>query len=139
MMEKIQQAATMRVAPQLNPQQGEQLVYSYDNDSVHKGALEELRVRGLLTSTNRAPLPPNSPDMHKVVEHCIARVTSMVNAELADTEDIVHPVGYWQGRVEQLFFGGISAASVKADVASLRATYQAIIDVGGAWPPRKYR
>ena len=86
-MEKIQQAATMRVAPQLNPQQGEQLVYSYDNDSVHKGALEELRVRGLLTSTNRAPLPPNSPDMHKVVEHCIARVTSMVNAELADTED----------------------------------------------------
>lgn len=138
-MEAVQLAATQCVAPLLNAHQGQQLVYSFDNDAVHQGAMEELQQRGLITNSNRAPLPPNSPDMHKVVEHSIARLTSMVNSELAHTEDLVLPVEHWRSRLEQMFLTGITAASIRADVASLKATYQAIIDVAGSWPPRKYR
>lgn len=135
----IQDAASSKVAPLLDASQQQQLVWSFDNDRIHEGALAELRLRGLISSSNKAPLPPHSPDMHKVVEHCIGRLTTKVNAELADTEDVQQSVAYWKGRMEEFFFQQISAESIAKDVASLRATYQAIVQVQGAWPAKKHR
>lgn len=138
-MKAIQEAASERVAPLLVGNEQQQLVWSFDNDRVHQSALPMLREQGLLTNTNRAPLPPFSPDMHKVVEHCIARLTCMVAAELADTEDVHQNVAYWMAKLEEMFFGGISAESIARDVASLAETYMAILEVEGAWPAKKYR
>ena len=138
-VEEIQGAASSRVAPLLTAFPGQQLVWSFDNDRIHQAALPELQNRGLIINSNRAPLPPHSPDMHKVVEHCIGRLTSMVNAELADTEDIHHSVSHWKARMEHFFYNCISAQSIARDVSSLAATYQAIIDVAGAWPAKRYR
>jgi hypothetical protein len=135
-MAQIQAAASSRVVPNLVGLQQQQVVWSFDNDRVHEGALTELRWRGLVTANNRAPLPPHSPDMHKVIEHCIGRLTSMVVAELADTEDVHLSVAHWQARLQDMFFNGISAESIAKDVASLS---QAIIDVGGALPAKKFR
>lgn len=110
-MKAIQEAASERVAPLLVGNEQQQLVWSFDNDRVHQSALPMLREQGWLTNTKRAPLPPFSPDMHKVVEHCIARLTCMVAAELADTEDVHQNAAYWMAKLEEMFFGGISAES----------------------------
>lgn len=138
-VEDIQEAASSRVVPLLSAFQGQELVWSFDNDRIHQAALPELQGRGLISNSNRAPLPPHSPDMHKVVEHCIGRLTSMVNAELADTEDIQQSVGHWKARMEHFFYNHITAESIARDVSSLPATYQAIVDVAGAWPAKRYR
>ena len=138
-MGQIQEEDSSRVMPRLLGLQQQQIVWSFDNDRVHTASLPELRVRGVLTPSNRAPLPPHSPDMHKVIEHCIGRLTSMVVAELADTEDVQLSVAHWQARLLDMFFNGISAESIARDVSSLAATYQAIIDVEGAWPAKTFR
>lgn len=138
-MAQIQQEASSRVMPRLVGLQQQQIVWSFDNDRVHQAALPELRLRGLLSQSNRAPLPPHSPDMHKVIEHCIGRLTSMVVAEMADTEDVPLSVAHWQARLHDMFFNHISAESIARDVSSLAATYQAIIDVEGAWPAKAFR
>jgi hypothetical protein len=138
-MSQIQEEARSRVLPSLMGSQQQQMVWSFDNDRVHEAALAELRVRGLLTATNRAPLPPHSPDMHKVIEHCIGRLTSMVLAELADTEAVQLSVAHWQARLEDMFFNNITAESIAKDVVSLADTYRAIIDVEGAWPAKAFR
>lgn len=138
-MGQIQEEASSRVMPRLLGLQQQQVVWSFDNDRVHTAALPELRVRGLLTQDNRAPLPPHSPDMHKVIEHCIGRLTGMVVAELADTEDVNLSVAHWQARLQDMFFNYVSAESIARDVSSLAATYQAILDVQGAWPAKAFR
>lgn len=138
-MERIRAAADSRVVPLLVGSQQQQIVWSFDNDRIHQGALPELQLRGISSSSNRAPLPPHSPDMHKVVEHCIGRLTSMVDAELADTEDVQQSVAYWKGRMEHFFFGSITADSIARDVGSLGDTYRAIQEVQGAWPAKTYR
>lgn len=138
-MDQIQEQASSRVMPRLLGLQQQQIVWSFDNDRVHTAALPELRLRGLLTPSTRAPLPPHSPDMHKVIEHCIGRLTSMVVAELADTEDVQLSIAHWQARLQDMFMNHISADSIARDVSSLPATYQAIIDVGGAWPAKAFR
>lgn len=138
-MSKIKEASNARVVPLMVGSGQQQLVWSFDNDRVHQAALPMLREQGLLTTTNRAPLPPFSPDMHKVVEHCIARLTCMVAAELADTEDIHLDVAHWMARLEQMFFGAITADSIARDVDSLADTYRAILEVEGAWPAKRYR
>jgi hypothetical protein len=142
-MGAIKQQAELKVAPLLGAQQQQQqqqeLIYSFDNDAVHKAALPELLNRGILTANNRAPLPPCSPDMHKVVEHCIARLTVLVNEELVNSDDTLQSVAYWQQRLVTLFTSRITAPQVAADVHSLRGTYQAIINAQGGWPARQYR
>lgn len=138
-MGAIQQQAILKVAPLMGAQQQQQIIWSFDNDAVHKAALPELLNRGILTSSNRAPLPPCSPDMHKVVEHCIARLASLVNAELVSTDDAVQSVAYWQQRLVHLFSTQITAPQIARDVQSLKKTHQAIIDAEGAWPAREHR
>ncbi len=139
MMGAINLKAQAMVAPLLGAQQQQHIVYSFDNDRIHTAALPELQNRGILTPNNRAPLPPSSPDMHKVVEHCIARVSTMINEELVNSDDIVHSVAYWQQRLVHLFNTGITAPQVAADVESLKHTYEAIINAHGGWPARQYR
>jgi len=138
-MRSIHEAASTRVTPLLVGSEQQQLVWSFDNDRVHQAALPQLREEGLLTNTNIAPLPPFSPDMHKVVEHCIARLTGMVAAALADTEDVHQDVAYWMGRLEAMFFGGVTADSIARDVGSLAETYMAILEVEGGYPAKRYR
>lgn len=138
-LDVIQEAAAQKMAAIPGGIQPQQLVWSFDNDRIHKAALPELQLRRMISGHTRAPLPPSSPDMHKVVEHCIGRLASMVAAELADTEDVQQSVAFWQAKVESMFFGNISAESIAKDVASLRDTYKAIIDVQGAWPAKRYR
>ncbi len=41
--------------------------------------------------------------------------------------------------LERLFFQVLKPSSIAADVASLKDTYQAIIDADGGYPPKKYR
>ena len=46
--------------------------WSFDNDKIHQNV--EARASLQINSNNRYPLPPNSPDMHRVVERCIGRL-----------------------------------------------------------------
>ena len=41
--------------------------------------------------------------------------------------------------LQRLFFEVLQASSIAADVATLKATYQAIVDAQGGYPPKKFR
>jgi hypothetical protein len=116
-----------------------EIIYSFDNDRAFTKAVPLLKERGIITDTNRAPLPPKSPDMHKVVEHCHAIIVAHFQKFLLRQKDLNKPMAFYIKALEDIFFTHITAKSVMADVKSLKATYRAIIAAKGAYPNKKYR
>lgn len=105
---------------------------SQDNSTAHTKA--ELASLGIWPAGRLLSLPALSPDMHKVVEHVHAYLTQAMTAwryarwnnKPNDKECIA--------KLVELFFA-YPAASVQADINSLPATYQAIINSGGLYAP----
>lgn len=132
----LKQAVEDKLVPLLP--QGQQPIYSFDNDSIHTAAVAQLRAAGILTDTNRAPLPARSPDMHKVVEHVMAHMARGMQ-ELLTMAPEGADVEWYKEKLEEWFYEHISAESIAADVASLKETYQQVVKVLGSWPAKKYR
>lgn len=113
-------------------------IWSFDNDKIHqnKNIWQALQIN----SRNRYPLPPNSPDMHKVVEHCVAILKDRFQAWLYSSPTPLSMAAY-QRHLKRIFEEHITAASVAADVATLPDTYHAILHptVNGGQPPQRYR
>ena len=105
------------------------LHFSYDNPPIHRNLP--------LQDVVRVPLPPRSPDMHKVIEHKFGILTRQMNASLAK-DDQLKGVAKYKAELERLFHS-ISAESVHKDVLSLESTYSEILKVQGNWPPAKFR
>lgn len=114
----------------------ERWLYSYDNDKVHKGA--DLSEAGILPQ-DRFDLPPCSSDMHKAVEHVHAWLQAKMQLWLEEQQDQRLTADVCKSELERLFFQVLKPSSIAADVASLKDTYQAIIDADGGYPPKKYR
>lgn len=75
--------------------------------------------------------------MHKVIEHVFARLKPAFKKQITSLTSKQHPYIYW-GLLTGLFIK-ITPSSVARDVASLRATYKAIVDRDGAWADKKNR
>lgn len=90
-----------------------------------------------MQSIVRVPLPPRSPDMHKVIEHIFGHLTTQMNASLAK-DDQLKGVAKYKAELERLFHA-YPTKSVKKDVLSLPKTYAEIVKVQGDWPPSKFR
>ena len=111
-------------------------IYSFDNDRIHQNVetLSSLQIN----DRNRYPLPPNSPDMHRVVERCIARLKGAFS-----TWFYQHPgqrsMAQYRAELERLFFHDTSVATPKiisAEVDELPTLFPLIITAQGGWPPK---
>lgn len=114
-------------------------IFSYDNPGVHFGGDTVVGPQG---SPSRAPLPPYSPDMHKVIEHVFNTSSQILKTQvfpavIADHRDRPLSVKTWKKIVEGTV-KGTPLSSIRKDVNSLRKTYRYIIKHGGEWAPRPY-
>lgn len=115
---------------------GESWKVSYDNDKVHIGAdLTEVGIE----EEDRFPLPACSSDMHKVVEHVHGWLTAKMQKWLEKQDDAALTAQQCKEKLERLFLKYCTKESISADVATLKATYQAIIDAQGGYPPKEFR
>lgn len=120
--------------------QDNQPIFSYDNPTVHLGGDAVVGPQG---SPFRAPLPPYSPDMHKVIEHVFNTSSQILKVEvfpavIANGRN--HPSGGYSVDVWPKVVEGtvraIPLSSIQNDVRSLPDTYRYVIDHGGDWVPR---
>ena len=102
-----------------------------DNAAFHNHPLPQIGAR-------RVTLPALSPELHKVVEHAIARIKQGFKRWLRD-----HPQSTSMHKafaaLHQIAQQQCSADIIKRDVDSLRDTYNAVLAASGDYPPKKFR
>jgi hypothetical protein len=108
--------------------------WSYDNPSIHDADLAQLGI----TELNRTPLPPQSGDMHKVIEHVHATLCDAMSEWVARNPK-VYKAADLKRQFEQLFFKVITIDHVKKDIESLPDQWRAIKAAKGGWTSVKYR
>lgn len=115
--------------------------YSWDNASWH--ASVKLENVGL-TTADKWELPPNSPDMHKVIEHVVGNVKRALRNKLVDNARLC-TVERLKPACEDVFFNQIAKESVQKDIDSLPNTYKHIHakknqgGTEGNWAQARYR
>jgi hypothetical protein len=115
---------------------GEKWLYSWDNDKIHKGAdLSEVGFE----PEDRFELPELSSDMHKVVEHVHAWLQARMQLWLEDKDEERLTIADCKAELQRLFEQELKLESIKNDVKSLKATYQAVIDHEGGYVPANKR
>jgi hypothetical protein len=115
------------------------IMYSWDNDRVHKGAHEELEQDGWDLQNHRMELPELSSDMHKVIEHIHAQLQCWFEQWLQEREESEVTVEEAMQKLDQFFYDKVTWEAVTADVLSLKKTYKGIIAIGGRWPAKPLR
>ena len=117
-----------------------QPIFSLDNASVHND-LEDIIGVG---PYEHAPLPPRSPDMHKVIEHIFNLLQYRWHYTLcpAFCEDYnrnpgFRPPQYWN-IIEGVLRGLVTRDSIRADIMTLHDTYSYIVAHNGARAPRPF-
>lgn len=113
-----------------------QPIFSLDNAPVHCD-VEEIFGVG-----SRVPLPPYSPDMHKVIEHVFNYVRQYVLVQrlpalAADNVNTPQSRHFWPALVEEALFT-VTAESIREDISSLRDTYEYILKFKGARAPKPF-
>lgn len=120
-------------------------LYSFDSARIHQAALvKDPNGTTLLTpywfqeGVHRVPLPPYSPDMHKVIEHTHAVAEAKFGKWLMeDTKK--YNIEEYKAKFEQIYRESCTHKVVAADVQTLHDTYDAIVNVGGDWPVKEFR
>lgn len=142
-MEKFKKAAAkVKASGAWRQRHGTRCVkWSFDNDRIHTH-VETLA--GLqINARNRLDLPPNSPDMHGVVERCISRLKKEFQKWL-----YCHPahreMSDYQEALRDIFFNNKKVASpavIDKQVCFMPEVYAAIASpaVRGGHPPKKYK
>lgn len=116
-------------------------MYSQDNATWHKHA--KLGDIGIKTS-DLLPLPPNSPDMHKVIEHAVNNTCMTFFNYLLDHPDVTSLEDV-KDAFSKAFYSGNTVKGIRADVDSLWKTYDVVHKTKanggteGDWPSAKYR
>lgn len=138
----------------LAQQHRHRVVASWDNASMHTFRVSKVG----LTPTQHLALPPHSPDLHQIIEHCFARLKQELVAKLYKLGwDNVTPEVVARevlALCEDQHGTVASAAVIRADLAHLPRLYrvlstpkgQYVFDgnrwvqgSGGDWPPKGYR
>ena len=111
-------------------------LFSFDNPPIHQKANLS---RADVKAEQRVPLPPRSPDMHKVIEHCFGILSRAMNEKLLEDSSI-KSIDQYKAVIESLFYSCITQESIQADVVSLVDTYKYIArKSAGGWPPYRLR
>ncbi len=114
-------------------------LYSFDNDRIH--TVVEVLASLQINKRNRVPLPANSPDLHGVVERCIARLKRAFQQWLYD-----HPAARtmeeYQQALKHLFFNDPTVASprvINKQVEAMPKVYAAVVAAKGDHPPKRFK
>lgn len=136
-MENVMAAAERRRASSGAWPAGQPCTWSFDNDKIHQ-KLETL-IALKINHKNRFPLPPNSPDMHRVVERCIGRLKTAFRKWM-----YAHPTSrtmqQYQQALTTLFFTNKQIAGSTAltkDVKKLPGLFKEILAAKGSWPSKR--
>lgn len=114
----------------------EHWLLSIDSDAAHTGA--DLDGLGIWPDEHRLYLPPLSPDMHKVVEHVHGNLAKQHEAWRRSLWPNKPTPQQCIDKMEQLFYS-YPVQAIQKDVDSLLATYDAIEDAAGLYPPKEFR
>ena len=117
-------------------ERGEKWQYSWDNDRIHQGA--DLEAAGF-TDEDRYPLPALSSDMHKVIENVHAWLQQGMEKYIEEQEETPLDVEECKKELKRLFDEGYQDDWIKANVESLRETYEAIVLAGGGYVTAEHR
>lgn len=112
-------------------------LFSLDNASWHVGADDEL------CPTERVTLPPYSPDIHRVIEHCFNNLTrrmkrGLLPALAEENAKCKFSLQFWREFVGLQLKEANPLKGVQKDIEHLPLTYQNIIDRGGEWADSKH-
>lgn len=112
------------------------VLWSYDNDKIHQDITLQAALK--VGGRARAPLPPYSHDIHRVVEHALGRLKRAFNLWLYTHPGKRTMEGY-MAAVQDIFYTQITAKSIRREVKKLPSVYRAIKEAKGDWPPRKFQ
>lgn len=104
----------------------ESLVVSYDHAGAHDSAqAEELLEKIGITqdAQSRMPLPPLSPDFHRVIEHVHAIASRAFDVKLRNTEGR-RTINKYKEMYEEAFYEAVNADSVQADIRGLKLLWE---------------
>lgn len=112
-------------------------IWSFDNDRIHQNTLTLASLK--INTKNRFPLPPNSPDMHRVIERCVGRLKDKFQAWLYD-----HPAPRdatdYQDALREVFTSSQTKVAtpnvIRGEVEKLPTLWPMILERGGDWPPK---
>ena len=108
-------------------------IWSFDNDKIHQNRLILAQLK--INHNNRYPLPPNSPDMHRVVERCIGRLKTKFADWLYD-----HPgkctMAEYKRALLDIFMSTQTSDVINRDVKKLPQLFPLIVKAKGGWPPK---
>jgi hypothetical protein len=111
-------------------------IFSLDNASVHLDIKRDF-------ADEMAPLPPCSPDMHKVIEHVWNTISHdfkqhQLPAISALNKQSPLSATFWPKLVYDCAQRLITVESTRKDVLSLPLTYKYIAEHGGQYAPHPY-
>lgn len=112
---------------------GEMWSVVYDNASIHAEFEELCAGQAVLHA-----IAPHSPDFNKPIEHVWGQMEASKAAWVEQQRGQTPPARVTPAAFRQAvqgFFDNITRESIAADVASLPATYAAVKDAGGGYPP----
>lgn len=115
-----------------------QPMISLDNASIHIKAVEDKEwLRQHPWGGRRLPLPPYSPDIHKVIEHVHGTITNTFRERLRALKQPHGTVLEYYQEVEDIFYQKFSSDGVSRDQQSLQLTCREILKQNGGYPPQK--
>lgn len=146
-MKKFKQQADAVMQKHAKELQAEDLevtpIFSYDHAGQHdteevEEALEDVGISQ--DESCRCPLPPLSPDFHRVIERVHANVSRAFKKKLRG-QNFSREVSQYKKIYKELFHSTIKAASIQADIRGLRELWTAVATpvseggTGGNWGP----
>lgn len=112
-------------------------IFSFDNASCHVQG-DTLSYLRLIEGDNWARLPPHSGDLHRVIERVHARLCGRFQDWLYEDCTPLSMVDYC-AKLESLFYSTQTADIHSADISTIHALYQQVLERDGGLPPAQYR
>lgn len=111
-------------------------ILSYDNPSIHGSPV----LQDLFKSTyfTRFPLPPKSPDVHRIIERVHGRICNRFRKWLLRTPG-QRTMRDYVGKLQNIFATKETGDVIYADVCSYDLMLNNIIAKEGSWAERRYR
>lgn len=116
--------------------------FSLDNVPTHLKAIKDQQWASTVPAVfdDEVSPPPNSPDLHKVIEHVHANTCSAFKEWVLLRSHTPRPsIEAYFDKLKQIFYATITPKMIQDDVLSLKGTFQEVCKLGGEYPAAQYR
>ena len=111
-------------------------IYSLDNASINEPTAEWKASRKWFF---RHPLPPYSPDLHKVIEHTHTHVVAVFEGQLQSMARPAKTIDEYSQMVLGIFKDQVKPQSIMADTRDLERTCKEVLRLDGQLPAPDFR